>query len=93
MKEKLYSLQEAVSRFVKDGDVVAVGGVGRNRAPMALVREIVRQGKRNLHIVGREKGMDFDMLIGAGCEKGILRPGKPGGVRPGHELQAQGPGR
>lgn len=67
MEEKLLRLQEAVSRYIHDGDVVAVGGVGRNRSPMALVREIVRQGKKNLHIVGREKGMDFDMLIGAGC--------------------------
>ncbi|HDD52469.1 MAG TPA: CoA transferase subunit A, partial [Thermosulfidibacter takaii] len=71
MEEKLYSLQDAVSRFINDGDVVAVGGVGRNRSPMALVREIVRQGKKDLHIVGREKGMDFDMLIGAGCVKKV----------------------
>ncbi len=67
MEEKLLSLQEAVSQYIHEGDVVAVGGVGRNRSPMALVREIIRQGKKNLHIVGREKGMDFDMLIGAGC--------------------------
>ncbi len=71
MKEKLCSLEEAVAAHVKDGDVVAIGGVGRNRAPMALVREIVRQGKRNLHIVGREKGMEFDLLIGAGCVKKV----------------------
>ncbi len=71
MEERLLSLQEAVSRYVHDGDVVAVGGVGRNRSPMALVREIVRQGKKDLHIVGREKGMDFDMLIGAGCVRKV----------------------
>ncbi len=71
MKEKLCSLQEAVATYVHDGDVVAIGGVGRNRAPMALVREVIRQGKKNLHIVGREKGMEFDMLIGAGCVKKV----------------------
>lgn len=71
MEEKLLGLQEAVSRYIHDGDVVAVGGVGRNRSPMALVREIIRQGKKNLHIVGREKGMDFDMLIGAGCVRKV----------------------
>lgn len=71
MLERLMSLDEAVSKFVKDGDVVAIGGVGRNRSPMALVREIIRHGKKNLHIVGREKGMDFDLLIGAGCVKKV----------------------
>ena len=71
MKEKLCTLEEAVATHINDGDVVAVGGVGRNRAPMALVREIIRQGKKDLHIVGREKGMEFDMLIGAGCVKKV----------------------
>ncbi len=71
MEEKLLSLEAAVSKIIGNGDVVAIGGVGRNRSPMALVREIIRQGKRNLHIVGREKGMDFDMLIGAGCVKKV----------------------
>ncbi len=71
MQKKLMSLSEAVSKFVSDGDVVAIGGVGRNRCPMELVREVIRQGKRDLHIVGREKGMDFDMLIGAGCVRKV----------------------
>jgi glutaconate CoA-transferase subunit A len=34
---------------------------------MELVREIVRQGKKDLTIVDREPAMDFDLLIGAGC--------------------------
>ncbi len=71
MKDKLCSLEEAVATHIKNGDVVAIGGVGRNRVPMALVREMVRQGKRDLHIVGREKGMEFDMLIGAGCVRKV----------------------
>jgi len=71
MQEKLMSLKEAVSKFISDGDIVAIGGVGRNRSPMAIIREIIRQKKKNLHIVGREKGMDFDLLIGAGCVKKV----------------------
>ena len=71
MERRLMDLSEAVSRFVSDGDVVAIGGVGRNRCPMELVREVIRQNKRDLHILGREKGMDFDMLIGAGCVKKV----------------------
>jgi glutaconate CoA-transferase subunit A len=34
---------------------------------MAMVAEIVRQGRRKLHLVGWNNGMDFDLLIGAGC--------------------------
>ncbi|MEA1994843.1 MAG: CoA-transferase [Campylobacterota bacterium] len=69
MQEKLMDLREAISRFVKDGDTVAIGGCGRNRSPMALIREVIRQNKKDLRIVGREKGMDFDILIGANCVK------------------------
>ena len=71
MEKKLYTLEEAVANFISDGDVVAIGGIGRNRCPMEIVREIIRQGKRDLHIVGREKGLDFDMLIGAGCVRKV----------------------
>ncbi len=70
MEERLTNLKEAVS-LIKEGDIVAIGGVGRNRAPMALVREIVRQGIGHLHLVGREKGMDFDVLIGAGLVRKV----------------------
>jgi len=71
MEKKLYSLEDAIAKFVSDGDVVAIGGIGRNRCPMEAVREVIRQGKKDLHIVGREKGMDFDMLIGAGCVRKV----------------------
>jgi glutaconate CoA-transferase subunit A len=65
-KEKLKSLAEAVA-LIRDGDVVAIGGHTARRHPMALVREIIRQGRRNLHLVGWNNGIDMDMLIGAGC--------------------------
>ncbi len=62
-------LREAVSRFIRNRDTVAIGGCGRNRSPMALIREVIRQNKKDLHIIGREKGVDFDILIGANCVK------------------------
>ena len=69
MQEKLMDLREAVSRFIRNRDTVAIGGCGRNRSPMALIREVIRQNKKDLHIIGREKGMDFDIVIGANCVK------------------------
>lgn len=65
MKEKILTLNEAVS-IIKDGDTVAIGGTLLRRHPMALVNEIVRQGKRNLHLLGWNNGIDMDTLIGAG---------------------------
>lgn len=64
---KVMTAEEAVSRFVKDGDCLALGGFVTNRRPYALVREIIRQRKRNLYLEGGPSGGDADMLIGAGC--------------------------
>ena len=65
MKKVLTSLSDATG-FINDGDLVTTGGATFSRAPMEFVREIVRQGKKDLTIVDREPAMDFDLLIGAG---------------------------
>lgn len=61
---KIMSLQAAVSSLVHDGDSICIGGCTTNRKPYALVREIIRQGKRNLYLHGAASGGDADMLIG-----------------------------
>jgi glutaconate CoA-transferase, subunit A len=66
MKKVLTSLEEA-AKFVQDGDLVTFGGATFHRAPMEFVRELVRQGKKELNLIDREPAMDFDLLIGAGC--------------------------
>jgi glutaconate CoA-transferase subunit A len=38
---------------------------------MAFVRELIRQGRRNLVVYGHSPGIDLDMLIGAGAVKRI----------------------
>lgn len=67
---KIVSAEEAI-REVEDGCSVAIGGMSFHRAPMGLVREIIRQNKRDLEIIAREPGLSFDMLIGAGCVKKV----------------------
>ncbi|MCD8350924.1 MAG: hypothetical protein LUC93_09985 [Planctomycetaceae bacterium] len=67
-RSKLKSLHDAVSA-IPDGAKLAIGGSLIRKCPMALVREIVRQKKRDLTIYAWSAGMDFDMLIGAGCVK------------------------
>lgn len=65
--DKVTSLREAVAAHVRDGDVVALGGALSYRQPMALVRELIRQGRRGLHVVGSAHGIDVDLLVGAGA--------------------------
>jgi glutaconate CoA-transferase subunit A len=38
---------------------------------MALAREIIRQRKRGLHLLGWNNGIDMDMLVGAGCVRAV----------------------
>ena len=66
-REKTMTLSEAVARFVTDGSQIAIGGFTINRNPMAAVREIIRQGRRNLHLVAHSNGQGLDELVGAGC--------------------------
>jgi len=64
--DKLVSLEEAAGH-VADGEVVALGGALSYREPMALVRELVRAGRRDLHLIGSAHGVDVDLLVGAGA--------------------------
>ncbi len=65
-REKLKTLREAVA-LIPDGAKLALGGSLIRKCPMAAVREIIRQKKRDLTLYAWSAGMDFDMLIGAGC--------------------------
>ncbi|HWP91770.1 MAG TPA: CoA-transferase [Thermodesulfobacteriota bacterium] len=66
ISNKVVSLEDAVF-LVRDGDKVALGGALSLREPMALIREVIRQDKHNLHIIGNAHGIDVDMLCGSGC--------------------------
>ncbi|HSE03006.1 MAG TPA: CoA-transferase [Methylomirabilota bacterium] len=65
MTAKLRSLGEAAAR-VPDGGRLAIGGFAVYQHPMAFVRELVRQGRRDLTVVGSVNGNDVDLLAGAG---------------------------
>ena len=64
--KKLCSLSEAMEQ-VRDGMCVGLGGNTLNRAPMAAVFAMIRQGRRQLRIVKTAGGMDVDALCLAGC--------------------------
>lgn len=72
-EQKVKSLEEAVG-VIKDGDTVAIGGFILQNKPMALVREIVRQKKKDLFVVcAAPSSIDVDILIGGGCVKKVAR--------------------
>jgi glutaconate CoA-transferase subunit A len=64
---KLMTAAQAVQRLVKDGDMIALGGFTVNRNVMVIAREIIRQGRRNLHLVMHSHGQAMDLLVGAGA--------------------------
>ncbi|MFR3118540.1 MAG: CoA-transferase [[Clostridium] symbiosum] len=53
MSNKVCTLQEAVAKYVEDGDSISFGGFTTNKKPMAAVREILRQGKKRFYCMGR----------------------------------------
>jgi glutaconate CoA-transferase subunit A len=64
MQVKLTTLEQAIA-LVNDGDVVALQNMATQAAPMALVRELIRQEKRKLGLVVLVGGMAVDWLAAA----------------------------
>ena len=65
--DKIMSLQEAISQYVNDGDLVGIGGLSFWRKAVAATREIIRQKKKNLGLCTFVGGICADLLAGAGC--------------------------
>jgi len=49
---KLMNMAEAISRWVADGSSVAMGTTLETAIPFAAGHEIMRQGKKNLTLIG-----------------------------------------
>ena len=65
------SMAAAVDRFVTGGATVAMGTCLEPLIPFAAGHEIIRQGRRDLELVGPISDALFDQLIGAGCVRRI----------------------
>ena len=70
--EKVYTLSEAIEKFIHSGDHIAFGGFTTNRKPIAAIHEILRQGQKNFIIEAGPAGSEADMLIGAGRVKAYI---------------------
>lgn len=72
-KSKELPLSEMVAR-IPDGASLALGGSFLHRGPFAFVRELIRQGKRDLEIIKQSPGYDIDIL----CRAGTIRKARAG---------------
>jgi len=90
--DKRASLAEAVS-LVSDGAMVALGGGLCARLPMAMVRELIRQGRRGLHLIGSAHSIDVDLLVATGavrrCEESYVGFEQDLGLAPGYRRAAE----
>jgi glutaconate CoA-transferase subunit A len=61
-------LAEAIATHVPDGACVALEGF-THLIPFAAGHELIRQGRRGLHLVRMTPDLVYDQLIGAGCAR------------------------
>ncbi len=83
MDDKVMSVQEAVARFVRDGDYFASGGFGANRISTAVLHEILRRKKRVLYAT-------LGVVIAAMTVVGILTIANAGQTRIYAQLEKYG---
>ena len=78
---RLMSEREAVDRFVFDRDYLVYECNYLMRGPGSLLREIMRQRKRDMWLAGKFTYPDVALLVGAGCvskvDCGFFLPSRP----------------
>jgi glutaconate CoA-transferase subunit A len=67
LESKLVTMHEAIARYVLDGSMILLGAQMEQMIPFAAGHEIIRQGRRELTLVGPISDILFDQMIGAGC--------------------------
>ena len=66
----LVGLREAIAQHVRDGQTLALEGF-THLIPFAAGHEIIRQGRRDLHLVRMTPDLVYDQMIGAGCARAL----------------------
>jgi len=73
-REVIISEQDAAA-WIRDGMTISIGGFLNSSHPMPVVRQIIRNGVKNLIVVGAASaGLETDLLIGAGCANTVIAP-------------------
>src|SRR5262249_23926447 len=71
MTNKIMPLADAVARFVRDGQTIAMEGF-THLIPFAAGHEVIRQGRKDLKLIRMTPDILYDQLIGMGCAKGLV---------------------
>jgi glutaconate CoA-transferase, subunit A len=69
---KIVSMQEAIAEHVPSGSMALLGAQLEQMIPFAAGHEIIRQGRRDLTLVGPISDILFDQMIGAGCVSRVM---------------------
>ena len=65
MEEKIVEMSESC-QTIKNGDIVAIGGLTIHRKPMSFIHELIRSRKKELTLLTLGGSIDVDLLIAAG---------------------------
>jgi len=71
MTTKIMPLAQAIGRFVKDGQTVALEGF-THLIPVAAGHEVIRQHRKDLKLVRMTPDILYDQMIGMGCARGLV---------------------
>ena len=69
---KLVSMRQAIAEHVPSGSSVLMGAELEQMIPFSAGQEIIRQGRRDLTLVGPISDILFDQMIGAGCVSRVM---------------------
>lgn len=88
-----YTDLETAAGLVHPGSMVALGGGLSARLPMALVRQLIRAGIDDLHVVGSAHSIDVDLLVAARsisvCEESYVGYEQDHGLAPAFRRAAE----
>src|SRR5271163_3848517 len=71
-ESKLMTMRDAIARHVPSGSMVLLGAQLEQMIPFAAGHELIRQGRRDLTVVGPISDILFDQMIGAGCVSRVM---------------------
>jgi 3-oxoacid CoA-transferase subunit A/glutaconate CoA-transferase subunit A len=86
LQDKTMNIKDAVSKYVSNGDYLAMGGFGHVRISMSAIYEMIRQNKSALTIAGKTAVHDIEVLVAGGCIKRVDRA-----YAGGHEVRGLSP--
>src|SRR6202521_1037296 len=72
VETKLMSMRDAIALHVPSGSMVLLGAQLEQMIPFTAGHELIRQGRRDLTLVGPISDILFDQMIGAGCVSRVM---------------------